>query len=61
MVDKENIKGAAKEAVGTVKDKAGKMLGDRDMQAEGKVDKAEGKARQAVGHAKDTVRKATGH
>lgn len=60
MVDKENVKGAAKEAQGRVKDAAGALTGDKKMQAEGKADKAEGKARQAVGHAKDAVRNITG-
>jgi nucleoside-diphosphate-sugar epimerase/uncharacterized protein YjbJ (UPF0337 family) len=60
MVDKENVKGAAKEIQGRAKDAAGGMMNDPKMQSEGKADKAEGKARQAVGHAKDAVRDITG-
>jgi uncharacterized protein YjbJ (UPF0337 family) len=41
-----------------VKDAAGKMMGDKGLQAEGKMDKAKGEARQALGDAKDAVRHA---
>ncbi len=55
-MDKEHIKGAADKAKGAVKDTAGKMMGDKKMQAEGKMDKAKGAARQAAGDIKDAVR-----
>jgi uncharacterized protein YjbJ (UPF0337 family) len=55
-VDSERIKGGVKKATGTVKEKVGQMTGDRDMEAEGKLDKTEGRARSAVGHAKDAAR-----
>jgi uncharacterized protein YjbJ (UPF0337 family) len=55
-MDKEHIKGAADKAKGAVKDTAGKMMGDKKMQAEGKMDKAKGAARQAAGDVKDAVR-----
>jgi uncharacterized protein YjbJ (UPF0337 family) len=60
IMDKETIKGGVKKATGAVKDKVGQMTGDRDMQAEGKADKAEGRVRGAVGHAKDAVREIIG-
>jgi uncharacterized protein YjbJ (UPF0337 family) len=44
---------------GAVKDVAGKMTGDKEMQAEGKMDKAKGTAHNADGDAKDTARDAT--
>ena len=56
-MDKEHIKGAADKAKGAVKDTAGKMMGDKKMQAEGKMDKAKGAARQAAGDVKDAVRR----
>ena len=43
---------------GTVKDTAGKMLDDKEMQAEGKVDKAKGAAHKAAGDVKDRAREA---
>ena len=59
-MDKETVKGGLKKATGTVKEKAGQMTGDRDMEAEGKADKAEGRVRGAVGHAKDAAREIIG-
>jgi uncharacterized protein YjbJ (UPF0337 family) len=55
-MDKDDIKGKAKEAAGYVKDKAGEIMNDPDLEAEGEVEKAEGKAQQAWGKAKDTAR-----
>jgi uncharacterized protein YjbJ (UPF0337 family) len=59
-MDKERIKGGVRKATGAVKEKVGRMTGDRDMEAEGKVDKAEGRIRSGVGHAKDAVREIVG-
>ena len=58
-MDREHIKGAADKVKGAVKDTAGKVTGDKKMQAEGKMDKAKGAAHNAVGDAKDTARDAT--
>ena len=58
-MDREHIKGAADKAKGAVKDAAGKMTGDKSLEAEGKMDKAKGSAHKAAGDAKDAVRKAT--
>ena len=55
-MDKEHIKGAANKAKGGVKETLGKMTGDKQMQAEGKFDKAKGAAHSAVGDVKDAVR-----
>ena len=43
-MDKEHIKGAAEKVKGAVKDTAGKIIDDKKMQAEGKVDKPKGAA-----------------
>ena len=59
-MDKERIKGGLDKATGTIKEKTGQMTGDRDLEAEGKVDKAEGKVRSSVGLAKDAVREIIG-
>ena len=45
-MDKEHVKGAADKAKGAIKDAAGKMTGDKQMQAEGKLDKAKGAVHQ---------------
>ena len=58
-MDKQRVEGGLKKATGAVKEKAGQMTGDRDLEAEGKADRAEGKVRDAVGHAKDALRDLT--
>jgi uncharacterized protein YjbJ (UPF0337 family) len=50
-MDKEHAKGA-------VKDAAGKLTGDKKLQAEGKLDKAKGEAHKAAGDVKDTIKHA---
>jgi uncharacterized protein YjbJ (UPF0337 family) len=58
-MDKDRIEGAGKQAMGSIKDAAGKVTGDQKLQAEGKAEKAEGKVQNAIGGAKDAVRDAT--
>lgn len=57
-MDKDRIKGAAKQAKGAVKETAGKLTGDEKLKAEGKIDKVTGKAQSAVGGMKDAARDA---
>jgi len=57
-MDKDRIAGAGKQVKGAVKDAAGKLTGDREMQVKGKMDKAEGKIQKEVGKAKDAIRNA---
>ena len=58
-MDREHVKGAADKVKGAVKDAAGKMTGDKKLQAEGKIDKAKGEAHKAAGDVKDAARHAT--
>jgi uncharacterized protein YjbJ (UPF0337 family) len=55
-VDKDRIDGAGKQIKGAIKDAAGKVTGDRKLQAEGMADKAVGKVQSEVGKVKDDVR-----
>ena len=55
-MDKDRIKGSAEQAKGTVKEVAGKVLGDKKLETEGKADKAAGKVQNAVGGVKDALR-----
>jgi len=55
-MDKEHIKGAADKTSGAIKEGVGKALGDKSMEAKGKLDKAKGEAREFVGDVKDAVR-----
>ena len=59
-MDKEHVKGAADQAKGAMKDAAGKVTGDKEMQAEGKMDKAKGEAHKVAGDVKDAAKHATG-
>jgi uncharacterized protein YjbJ (UPF0337 family) len=56
IMDREHIKGVADKAKGAIKDTAGKATGDKELQAEGKIDKAKGAAHSAVGDVKDAAR-----
>ena len=55
-MDKERIKGAAQEVAGSIKKAVGKLVGNKKLEAEGKLDSATGAIRTAVGEGKDTVR-----
>ncbi len=56
-MDKDRIAGAAKQAKGTVKQAAGKLLGDSKLVADGKSEKLEGKLQNAVGGLRDAIKK----
>jgi uncharacterized protein YjbJ (UPF0337 family) len=55
-MDKERIKGAAQTIKGSMKKAVGRLLGDKKLETEGKIDEATGNVRKAVGEAKDVVR-----
>jgi uncharacterized protein YjbJ (UPF0337 family) len=55
-MDREHVKGAADKAKGAIKDAAGKVTGDKELQTEGKLDKAKGSVHDAVGDMKDDLR-----
>jgi uncharacterized protein YjbJ (UPF0337 family) len=57
IVNKEHVKGAADKAKGALKEAAGKMTGDKQMQVEGKFDKAKGAAHEAAGDIKDALKR----
>ncbi|MCC8937571.1 CsbD family protein [Bradyrhizobium sp. Arg68] len=57
-MDREHVKGAADKAKGAIKESAGKITGDKDLEVEGKIDKAKGSAHNAAGDMKDAAREA---
>jgi len=57
-MDKDRIKGTAKQAKGAVKEAAGKVTGDTKTEAEGATEKAAGKVQNTVGGMKDSARDA---
>ncbi|WP_304164112.1 CsbD family protein [Phenylobacterium aquaticum] len=52
---KDTIKGAAKEAVGSIKEAVGKATGNERLQAEGMAEKTVGKIEKSVGDLKDAA------
>jgi len=57
-MDKDRIKGTAKEVSGAIKEGAGKITGDRETEVKGKVEKNVGTAQKTVGKVKDSIRNA---
>jgi uncharacterized protein YjbJ (UPF0337 family) len=57
-MDKEHIKGAADKVVGKTKEAAGHAVGNKHLEAEGKLDQVEGSAHEAAGDAKDAGKEA---
>ena len=55
-MDKDRIKGSAKQAKGRAKEVAGKVLGDSKLKSEGKGDQVKGNVQNAIGGIKDTLR-----
>jgi uncharacterized protein YjbJ (UPF0337 family) len=58
-MNKDHIKGTYDRAKGAAKEGTGKVLDDKKLEAEGKIDKAKGKVEHAVGDMKDKIRRAT--
>jgi uncharacterized protein YjbJ (UPF0337 family) len=58
-MDREHVRGAADKAKGAIKETAGKVTGDKQLEPEGKVDKAKGDLHNAAGNVKDAARKLT--
>ena len=56
----DKIKGLANEAVGNVKQAAGKATGNDKLVAEGKAQELKGQTQRGVGEAKDAVKDAVG-
>ena len=57
-MDKDRSAGVGHQVKGAVKEAAGKVTGDKKLEAEGKGEKVGGKVQNAVGGAKDTARDA---
>jgi uncharacterized protein YjbJ (UPF0337 family) len=55
---KDQVKGAAREAGGAMKEAVGKAVGNERLQAEGMTDKAAGKIQKGLGDIKEAGRDA---
>jgi uncharacterized protein YjbJ (UPF0337 family) len=58
-MDKDRTAGIGHQVKGSIKEAAGKVTGDKKLQAEGKAEKVGGKIQNAVGGAKDSIRDMT--
>ncbi len=56
-MNKDQVKGVAKEAAGKVQEKTGKVFDSKTQQAKGMAKEVEGKAQKAAGDVKDAVKK----
>ncbi|MEP7057056.1 MAG: CsbD family protein [Caldimonas sp.] len=55
-MNKDQVKGRVEEVKGSVKETTGKAVGNRDLEAEGKVEKAGGKAQATYGDTKEKAK-----
>ena len=53
---KDTVKGAAKDASGSIKEAAGKATGNERLEAEGAGERVEGKVQKGVGNLKEAAR-----
>jgi uncharacterized protein YjbJ (UPF0337 family) len=56
-MNKDQIKGKAKDIGGKIQEKVGEAVGNRQQQSEGLSNQAEGKVQEKVGDVKDVVKK----
>ena len=57
-MNKDQVKGRVAKAKGTVKEIAGKTVGNKELEAKGKVQKAYGSAQAGYGDLKNDLKKA---
>jgi uncharacterized protein YjbJ (UPF0337 family) len=55
-IDKDRVKGSAKNLGGKAKEAFGKVTGDAKTEADGKADQVEGKVQNAWGSLKDSLK-----
>jgi uncharacterized protein YjbJ (UPF0337 family) len=55
-MNKDRIQGSAEQAKGKIKETAGKAMGDKKLERDGKDDQIKGKVQNAVGGLKDALR-----
>jgi uncharacterized protein YjbJ (UPF0337 family) len=58
QMNKDQVKGAAKDIAGKIQQEAGELTGDKEQQAKGLAKQAEGKIQKGVGDAKEAVKDA---
>ncbi|MBK6957695.1 MAG: CsbD family protein [Nitrosomonas sp.] len=56
-MNKDQVKGEAKDLAGKIQEEAGKLVGSKEQQAKGLEKQIEGKIQKGVGDLKETVKK----
>ena len=56
-INKDQVKGNAQKAIGTVKEVAGKIIGNKELDVKGNVQKNVGRVQSSVGDAKSDIHK----
>jgi len=57
-MNKDQVKGAVKDAAGKVQEKTGEVIGSKEQQAKGLIKQAEGTAQKNYGDGKESVKDA---
>ncbi|UXH79125.1 CsbD family protein [Roseateles amylovorans] len=57
-MNKDQVKGAVKDAAGKVQQKTGELVGSKEQQAKGLAKQVEGKTQKSVGDVKEAVKDA---
>lgn len=58
-MNKEQVKGTAKDIAGKAQQKAGEVIGSKEQQAKGVAKQVEGKTEKAYGDVKESVKDST--
>lgn len=58
-MNKDQVKGAAKDIGGKIQEEAGKLIGSTEQQAKGLINQVEGKVQQHIGDLKEAVKDAS--
>lgn len=57
-MNKDQVKGAAKDIGGKIQEEAGKLTGNKEQEAKGLINQAKGKVQHQVGNLKEAVKDA---
>lgn len=60
-MNKDQVKGALKDAAGKVQEKAGELVGSKEQEAKGIAKQVEGKTQKGYGDAKEALKDADKH
>ncbi|WP_431051235.1 CsbD family protein [Roseateles sp. L2-2] len=60
-MNKDQVKGAVKDAAGKVQQKTGEVIGSTEQQAKGLAKQVDGKAQKAYGDVKEAAKDASKH